>query len=431
MAVANTFTFGGVSTVSYGLTVEGSGDYSAPKRAVETIEIPGRNGAFQLDKGYFENIEVEYSIVIADATQADFRDGVDAFCNAIVSLIGYQRLEDTYHPGEYRMAMYAGGLDEDPAFHGKGAIFKVKFDCKPQRYLTSGETAISVTSGDTVTNPTRFEASPLLEVEGYGTINVGDADIEINNETVGLVELLPAVTDYAQNDIRTISNSLANLVDNGDTMTLSSFSVTVTLNPNSTSRYKKLEITSVSFTGSHGIQNYVSTEAMTSVTDYKPRRKFNYGEQTIVKSTGITTYIDTIRFYVRATKSDDTTVTGYVEADLHVKCYSGSTMNYLNIGFGKATISGIPSSLFSSVIIGDTLTASAFTAISSQSVLGTPTYVDCDLGECYKIVDGSITSLNGYIDLGSELPTLAVGDTEITYDNTITDLKVVPRWWKV
>ena len=139
MAVANTFTFGGISTTDYGLVVEGSGDYSAPKRAVDSVEIPGRNGAFQLDKGYYENINVEYKVVAKGATQADFRDSIDAFRNAIVSQIGYQRLEDTYHPGEYRMAMYAGGLEEDPQFHGNGAVFKISFDCKPQRWLTSGE----------------------------------------------------------------------------------------------------------------------------------------------------------------------------------------------------------------------------------------------------------------------------------------------------
>ena len=41
MAVANTFIFGGVSTTTYGVIVEGQGDYSGAKRAVEMISIPG------------------------------------------------------------------------------------------------------------------------------------------------------------------------------------------------------------------------------------------------------------------------------------------------------------------------------------------------------------------------------------------------------
>ena len=68
---------------------------------------------------------------------------------------------------------------------------------------------------------------------------------------------------------------------------------------------------------------------------------------------------------------------------------------------------------------------------SSLSLIGDPTYIDCDLGEAYLIRDNTPISLNRYIDLGSELPTFAVGSNEITFDNTITDLKVIPRWWIV
>ena len=71
------------------------------------------------------------------------------------------------------------------------------------------------------------------------------------------------------------------------------------------------------------------------------------------------------------------------------------------------------------------------TGYSTQSVLSGQTYIDCDLGEAFKIVDGEAKSLNAYIDLGSDLPVLAPGANTITFDNTITDLKVVPRWWKI
>ena len=77
------------------------------------------------------------------------------------------------------------------------------------------------------------------------------------------------------------------------------------------------------------------------------------------------------------------------------------------------------------------LNTKGITAMSTASPLGNPTYIDCDLGEAYKIEDGEFLSLNKYIDLGSNLPVLAVGSSEITFDNTINELKVVPRWWKV
>jgi hypothetical protein len=220
-------------------------------------------------------------------------------------------------------------------------------------------------------------------------------------------------------------------------MTLADFVLSSTLKPSSRSGYKKLEITGVSFNGSHGIQNFVSHSAETSVSNYYPRHSFSYGEQSFVKgsgdSTGTISYIDSVRFSLRVTKNDNTTVSGTADVDLRVQARNQRSYNWLNIGFNTAsvTLSQSMKNYFNNLVIAGSLTAPAFTAVSSQSVLGTPTYVDCDLGECYKLVDGSIASLNAYIDLGSELPTLGTGETEITFDNTITDLKVVPRWWKI
>ena len=69
---------------------------------------------------------------------------------------------------------------------------------------------------------------------------------------------------------------------------------------------------------------------------------------------------------------------------------------------------------------------------STKSMLGNPTYIDCDIGECYMInSDDEIVSLNHKIDLGSDLPKLSSGTNTFTYDNTVTELKVTPRWWKV
>ena len=70
-------------------------------------------------------------------------------------------------------------------------------------------------------------------------------------------------------------------------------------------------------------------------------------------------------------------------------------------------------------------------ANSTKTYIGNPTYVDCEIGEAYKIEGGQVVPLNAYIDLGSELPTLASGVNTITYDDTITSLKLTPRWWQV
>ncbi len=50
----------------------------------------------------------------------------------------------------------------------------MKFDCKPQRFLVSGENPVVFTENGTIINPTLFESSPILKVTGNGMVAFGD-----------------------------------------------------------------------------------------------------------------------------------------------------------------------------------------------------------------------------------------------------------------
>ena len=178
MAV-NTFTFGGVTSSTYGIYVSGEALFNAPKRDAEVIQIPGRDGSFVLDRGSFENIEVTYRVFNQEKDLSDFRTKLANLRSALCSQVGYQRLTDTFHPDEYRMAAFIDGIEVVPVKYNTASEFEIKFNCKPQRFLTSGETAVAVASGGKVTNPTLFDARPQLQVVGYGTIDIGGAEIEV------------------------------------------------------------------------------------------------------------------------------------------------------------------------------------------------------------------------------------------------------------
>ena len=68
---------------------------------------------------------------------------------------------------------------------------------------------------------------------------------------------------------------------------------------------------------------------------------------------------------------------------------------------------------------------------STQTTLGNPVYIDLGIGEAYKIENGIAVSVNNGVIMPADLPALSSGATTITYDNTITQLDVVPRWWQV
>ena len=183
------FTFDGVSSKVYNTHIPGRGVYDAPVRDVEMITIPNRNGDFALDRGHFSNIQVTYNAYIVADTPAEFASAVSDLRNWLCSKKGYVRLEDDYNAGEYRLAVYKNGLPVEP-FAAISGTFDIVFECKPQRYLASGETAVSIASGGTITNPTLFDAGPLLAVVGYGGIEFNGYKMNITNALMGNVNVV-------------------------------------------------------------------------------------------------------------------------------------------------------------------------------------------------------------------------------------------------
>lgn len=171
--VFNAITFDGINSLDYGVYVTGEAVFDAPERVVEMVSVPGRNGAIAIDEGRFENIAVKYPAGMFSADQGGFAAKIARFRNELVSRHSYKRLTDTYNPEEFRMGLYKSGLAVTPAGYVNAGEFDIEFDCKPQRWLVSGETAQTFTATGTITNPTLFPARPLLAVTGAGILTVG------------------------------------------------------------------------------------------------------------------------------------------------------------------------------------------------------------------------------------------------------------------
>lgn len=99
--------------------------------------MPGRNGDLIIDNGRWNNVDVTYNdCLIANNFPETFAD----FRAKIARLRGYVRLEDTFNPDEYRMASLSKGIKIDrlgTRYHS--GRFDLTFNCKPQRFLKSGD----------------------------------------------------------------------------------------------------------------------------------------------------------------------------------------------------------------------------------------------------------------------------------------------------
>lgn len=407
--------FGGVDSSDYGIYITGEGVYNAPEREVEFIDIPGRNGSLAMDKGRYNNITVTYPAGTFGKNQEDFREALSAFRNAILSQKGYQRLEDTYHPEEYRMGVYAAGLEVSPASRGKAGQFDLSFVCKPQRFLSIGDYPIPVDSGDILQNPTVFESSPLLEVEGYGTVSFNGFNIELDNSPLGVVQLIPRHADGSSANFSKTYHFDRSLLDTGDTITVGGsvfdflFSyapndkvysnVTYSINPSS-------DATPSVRIGDGGSAFFVT---MTS-----PALTFAALDENDTEVQKL------LAIVISATITGGATDTLY--AAVRIKCgYDYITYDLSTSASGTVQTIKRENSFESTPVKGT----------STLPILGNPTYIDCEIGEAYRLENGEYKSSNARVAIGADLPTLSPGANKVTFDNTITDLKIAPRWWKI
>ena len=173
----NYLTMDGMDSRTFGLYINGVDTFGAPAREVSTLQIPGRNGELIVTADRLQNYDLTYSAFI----YRNFNANIAALRAFLLSKTSYFRLEDTYHPDEYRMAFYRGPFTPTVTQRLNAAKFDLTFNVKPQRFLKSGEQAMTIYGSDTITNPTRFTARPLIRFYGNGTITVGSTIVTITN----------------------------------------------------------------------------------------------------------------------------------------------------------------------------------------------------------------------------------------------------------
>lgn len=412
------FDFDGESSKAFDLFITGGAIFDAPERDVEMIEIPGRNGAFVHDLGRFQNVTVTYKCALSSTEEQEFVDAMRKVRQWLCSKRGYCKLSDDFNPGEYRMAMFKGYIEVTNEAPVVGR-FDLSFDCKPQRFLDSGETPVTLTSGGTITNPTLFDASPLLMVDGYGNIGINGEVINIDNTITGEIELAAGDSTYSiNNNAKTFSQAA---IRTGDTITLALSEIEAAVN----------SLNGVTITGYSGAPTI--TTGATYVKEAVPSIGYSAGNP--YPSLRINTTLESIQFAAGTSSTKNISIeqnatytyngtpgTFKMSVSISVAYTSG------RIGITCTTTTDMPTDFQDKKPI---YRMGAVTAYSTKSALGTPLYFDLDIGEAYKVENGEYISVNNAVSFPAELPTLKAGNNTITFDNTVDSLKIVPRWWKV
>lgn len=202
--VRNFFCFNGARSIDKGLTVEHCPNFGSGQRVVEKITVPGRIGDLLIDNATYGNCTQSYDIWFKDRQRGTIRAASD-ISQWLLSAVGYKRLEDSYAPDVFRMALFAGPFDVTNWMltHGRATI---TFDCKPQRYLKQGQFSVPVQSGQPVSNQW-MPALPLIQITG-----TGDGQLMVGNSQVDITDMTGAIT--LDCDVQNAYNGTVNLNNN-------------------------------------------------------------------------------------------------------------------------------------------------------------------------------------------------------------------------
>lgn len=187
--------YNGVPSTDMGIIVEHPPSYQIPARDYEVLSIPGRNGDIFVDKGTYKNTPRTYDIAIAPY---QWRSGHQEEWATIVQRVSkwlhsgksnYCRLEDSYDPDCYRLAVYEESVTMENILNTVGRT-TLTFNCKPQRFFKVGDEPITldfstITDIKLIENPTDFISLPILSVtgreHGSGVILIRNDNDDYNN----------------------------------------------------------------------------------------------------------------------------------------------------------------------------------------------------------------------------------------------------------
>lgn len=166
-----------------GIYVDASLAFNKPAKDVETFRIPGRNGALVIDNGTWDNLVITYPCYTKSV--ATF----ETIINQLGALSGYQKIECSNDSTHFRLGVPI--IPQAPTIKNINtkAWFNLAFNCKPQRFLTSGETVVTKTASGSISNPTNFVSKPLIRITGTGTFTINGTAIAVASHGQSYVDV--------------------------------------------------------------------------------------------------------------------------------------------------------------------------------------------------------------------------------------------------
>lgn len=373
-------------------------NFPTPEKDVETFEVPGRSGDLLIDYGSYKNVELTVEIAIdGAAVDSDFLILYDALRAAIMVQNGYQRVEDSLYPDEYRVARVVKcERDQSDTQSGK-AVFT--FDAKPQRYLTSGDVS---------------QLTPESHMTSQYVMGLGK---DILNSTALDMMRVAGVSNYENREYMALNMSAY-------TAPTDSFKIyypegfTSILKPTGGGVYSD-RIALLTCTGSPLINEtagQVTTRTVYLSDDMTYEKAIGYMPppwyvfpmplQLEVKHLG--NVVESLFANYRELIPPD----GVVKYSPLIHIYVDGAVSDPNV----MTIADSIIGLNTPATVGDSVTLTEF-------------YIDCDTMNAYAQINNVTYNLNRYVTM-TGMFTFS-GTVKVAITPSIVSAEVLPRWWKI
>lgn len=203
-------------------------------RKVTVVQVAGTNREIVDMQKAWECYDQPYELFVGDGTADNIQEKLTNVARVLYK-DGWQELLDDYEPDIYRLAYYTGPFDVENR-HTRLGKFKVSFRCRPERYLRNYGSAVITAAGGTITNPTIYEAKPLIHIvgSGDGTVTIADQTMTFS----GLVDYVNVDCDTmdvyrlpAENRNSVMSGSFPVLVEGNNTVSVTGGITSLTITP--------------------------------------------------------------------------------------------------------------------------------------------------------------------------------------------------------
>lgn len=374
----------GIKSNDYGVIISGGGTYATPRRKVTSTQVPGRNGDIQYDENAFENCIVTYPCGIAKGFESDYLP----FIRKLKAQPVYSKITDTYHPQYFRYGTVIEEMVPEVGTILRSGKFDLQFDCKPQRFLTSGDT------------PTSYTPTPKTLPATY---SFADFPAGFQNQLITLTR----DAGYTTSDIQ----NMEFLIGTGASTSATQVSVEVeSMDP---------------FFAVYADQdplNYVWSIMSQTGASYMKNFPLSHG---LITWTGANVWVVIARVPEAKIYIDNTLALDY---DYFNEFSLTNPTDYTAQPLIRAEVS----STFDDYLFGINGCYLRYNAAAVTEGV-TALTLDADTMNCYALpadnTTGEIVNCNKYVELSNWSLKLEPGANDILVGNYCDKLNVTPRWW--